>query len=166
MTEANNSTLTYTVSGSLADNAFTIGGDGKGGTDLTLEPIGYLWGTAVISDPGENLYGPFDSENKSADAGIIIFGSTPVANYQAPPGPDNVTEYVALADPFFLPYDGGPLAIDTVSSVTLPFKNKIIYPNLTSTTQEAIAVYETDNRTAIRFSIGRSSLTRAGQTDS
>ncbi|MGA2893337.1 MAG: hypothetical protein ABSE22_10730 [Xanthobacteraceae bacterium] len=145
VTESNNSTLTYTIAGSLGDNAFTIGGDGHGGSDLTLEPIGYLWGTLEISEPGEHLYGPFNSANTTAEAGIIIFGSTPVASYQAPPGPDTVTEYVALADPFFLPYDSGPLAIDAATSIALPFKNKVIYPNLTGATQEAIAVYETDN---------------------
>ncbi len=146
VTETNNSTLTYTVAGALAGNAFTVAGDGHGGSDLTLEPIGYLWATtgAVINAPGQHLYAPHDSVNGNADAAIIIVGSTPSASYN-PAGPDSVTESVALADPFFLPYDTGFQPIDNGPLVNIPALNKIIFPNLTSTTTEGIGIYETED---------------------
>ena len=146
VTETNNSPLTFTVAGSLSGNAFTVASDGHGGTDLTLEPIGYLWTTtgSLINAPGQHLYVPNSDGNSSADAAMIIIGSTPSASFN-PSGPDNVTENVALADPFFLPYDAGFQPIDNGPLVSLPFHNKIIFPNLTATTTEGIAVYETDD---------------------
>ncbi len=145
VTETNNSTLTYSIAGSLAGNAFTLASDGKGGTDLTLEPIGYLWTTIgnLINAPGQHLYIPHDSGNGNADAAMFLVGSTPSASYNSA-GPDNVTENVALGDPFFLPYDAGFQPIDSGPLVDIPAHNKIIFPNLTASTTEGIAVYETD----------------------
>ncbi len=145
VTESNSTQLTYAIAGALPGNDFTIGGDGKGGTDLTLEPIGYLWTTTgnLINAPGQHLYIPHSSGNGNADAAIILVGSTPSASYN-PAGPDNVTENVALGDPFFLPYDAGFQPIDSGPLVNIPAHAKIIFPNLTATTTEGIAVYETD----------------------
>jgi hypothetical protein len=146
VTESNNTTLTYTVAGALAGNAFTVASDGNGGSDLTLEPIGYLWTTTgnLINVPGQHLYAPHSDGNSSADAAMIIIGSTPSASFNST-GPDDVTENVALADPFFLPYDAGFQPIDNGPLVSLPFRNKIIFPNLTAATTEGIAIYETDD---------------------
>jgi probable HAF family extracellular repeat protein len=148
VTESGGSTLTYTVaaaSGSLAYDDFTDSSDGHGGTDLTLEPIGYLWGTSTVAAPSDHLYGANLSAtpNTTAEAAALVYGSTPSASYNSA-GNDSVTENVVLLDPFVLPYDSSPLSLETSTILNLPVKNKVIFPSASSG-PEAIAIYETEN---------------------
>ena len=74
---------------------------------VTVTPqYGHLWGTSVVTEPGDHLYNVFVSSNSNANEGAIIFGTTPTADY-TPGGYNSVTENVALYDPFVLAFRSG-----------------------------------------------------------
>ena len=136
--ETNGQTLNYQVSGALSGNDFTVGSDGYGGTDLTLEPAPYLWGTVVSpAQPtdGEHFYGAFVSFN--GNFGAELSGETP-SDFIAG-GPDAVTTSLLTFDPFLLPYQSSGQPVDTSTYVDLPFnQHQLILASLTGTETEGI----------------------------
>ena len=123
ITEANSQTLTYEISGALTGNDFTIGSDGGVGTDLTLEPVPYLWGTVVSpAQPisGEHLYGAFASFN--GNFGAELSGDTPSGFLAG--GPDTITSNLLTVDPFLLPYQSSGQTVDTSTFTELPLNRQ------------------------------------------
>ena len=130
---------------SLTATATETGANGTTSSTTTSETVtvtpqyGHLWGTSVVTEPGDHLYNVFVSSNSNANEGAIIFGTTPTADY-TPGGYNSVTENVALYDPFVLAFRSGTDGIET-SFTEVPAKNQVIVPSGT----ESIAFYVTQD---------------------
>lgn len=146
--ETNNSTLTFTIGGALAGDDFTISGDGQGGSFLTLEPIGSLWGSFAYPSPvttGDHLFGAVTPSNPSEGVFALFYGDT--TNFE-PTGPNAVNLHVQPFDAFLLPQNGMATALTSSPlSLQLPFKYTATLANVSATNVEGIGFYETQGAT-------------------
>ena len=163
VTESNKSTLTYTVAGSFTGNAFIVNGDGNGGTNLTLEPVGYLtaspstyyWSdTYIPSQPttGVHLF-PASIETDTFTGTVAVqyssTGPTPSYNQGSDPaGPYAITHTAVPLDPFFLPTLAGSQVVLPPTSLTLPARSQLLLPTVNATSgldTEGISIYVTQD---------------------
>jgi VCBS repeat-containing protein len=139
-----------TTPATLTVTATNAEGSGASTSETVLLTVNsgsaYLWGTAsypVQPAAGLHLYAPAMATNPTQGFGGFFVGSTS-SNYN-PAGPDSVTDSVVTFDPFMLPENGSPAAVETSTIFTFPFRYNIQWPSISGTQAEGIAVYQTQD---------------------
>ncbi|MEA2995618.1 MAG: hypothetical protein QOG74_1167, partial [Alphaproteobacteria bacterium] len=133
ITQTNNQTLSYQVSGALAGNDFVTASDGHGGSILRLAPIGYAWSSVLFpatTTNGTFLFQPVVQANPFQN--FIVVGYAQTTNYDPanPSGPYTMTHLAAGFDPFWLPQQTDIQLAQ--GSVTLPARQSAIFPNVST----------------------------------
>ncbi|WJR77825.1 Ig-like domain-containing protein [Bradyrhizobium sp. NP1] len=142
ITTATAGAIALAVSATEVDTDGNVSQAAIGSETVTVNPSqNYLWGTAVIPEPGNHTFNPIGNFNIAVGTGALLFGTSPSSGFN-PSGPDVVTESAVLFDSFVLPYRSG---IQTVQSSTtqLPFKYQTIAP-ATASGPEALVFYSTE----------------------
>ena len=124
-------------------------------TRTSILPVGagYVWGSTKSPEVlGSHTYSPYVFVNAAQGFEAALYGVTP-SNFN-PNGPDAVSLYAAVLDPFLLNTNQDTLVINTTIQ-EFPFSYSLIVPDIGSLNNnnhnEGIAIYQTQDNSGNRF---------------
>ena len=149
----------FNISNLQSGDVVVAGGDGHGGTDLTIEPAAYLWSSITYpAVTGAHLYGPFvTTPSGSSNSALLatLYGDT--SSSYSDTGPDTITTNLVTSDPFGLLYASSlqqePLPGQTVPNSTTTFPandfprsaRQLLLVSTSATNSEGIGFYVSEN---------------------